>query len=141
MVMERQSSPLVCYITRIIFLLQEYKFPLFIIVSFPLTRLLYLDYVDWLRLGPGGIPHNPMGFMAQCVLRFIASRDLRSTVCYQALKTTPLEKQSFMDEELPDRRGWTPKTGKWCIPHRQLSETATEDTKQVRRQGRVDRNH
>ena len=133
MAMDHHYSLLVYCITRIISLVQKYTFPLLIIASFPLIRLLYLDYVDWLHLGPGGIPHNPMGFMVQCILRVIASRDLRSTAFYQNLKTTHLEKQSFMDEELPDRTGWIPKTGKWCFPHRQLSETATEDTKKVRR--------
>lgn len=130
--MDSTSSFLTRYITKAISLLQEYKLPLLSLLSLPLLRALYLDYCGWYDLGPGGIPHNILGWVVQSVLSIPASRDLRSTACYQAQKISNLERQNFLEESLPHRKGLIVKTASWCIPHRQLEETANEGLKQVR---------
>ena len=128
--MESTLSSLMLYTTKVISLIQEYKFSLLPLVTLPLIRMLYLDYCGWYGLGAGGIPHNFFGWMVQGVLSIPASRDLRSTACFEA--HSDLERQSYMEEDLPHRGGPTAKTAPWCIPHRQLEDTATEELKQVR---------
>ena len=129
--MEASTSPVGLYTAKAIGLAQRYRLPLLTVLCVPLLRALYLDYSGWYDLGAGGIPHNILGWVVQSIFRVRASRDLRSSECYEACKTSDLERQSFMDKELPKRAGWLPKTGKWCIPHRQLEDTATLDMKQV----------
>lgn len=129
--MEASSSPIALYTAKAINLVQLYKVPLLTAISLPFLRIFYLDYCDWYNLGAGGVPHNPFGWLVQSIFRIPASRDLRSTGCYKAYKTSELERQSFMENELPRRNGWLPRTGRWCIPHRQLEDTASAAIKKV----------
>ena len=130
--MESTSSSFMLYTTKAIALVKEYKFSLLSLISLPLIRTLYIDYRGWYGLGAGGIPHNFFGWVVQGVLSIPASRDLRSTTCFEAHKTSDLERQSYLEERLPQRDGRTAKTAPWCIPHRQLGDTATGELKQVR---------
>ena len=101
--MESKSSLIALYITKAVSLVKEYNLSLLPLLSLPLLRLLYLDYRGWYGLGPGGIPHNFFGWLVQSVLSLPASRDLRSTACFQAQKTFDLDRQSFMEYDLARR--------------------------------------
>ncbi|KXX74342.1 hypothetical protein MMYC01_209595 [Madurella mycetomatis] len=54
-----------------------------IALTVPVSALLLLprvidSYRSYLSLGPGGIPHNPLGYLIQAALRPLARRDLRA---------------------------------------------------------------
>lgn len=121
-------SNLSIYGSKAISIAQRYKLTLLTIAALPLIRLAYIDYRDWIALGRGGIPNNVFGWTIQCILRLVADRDVRSTGCYDALKTSDLERKAFLESDLPKRS--SPKTGTWVVPHRQLEATASEALKQ-----------
>ena len=119
------------YASEVLQLMKQYRVSLLVAASIPFIRVAYLDYRGWYALGAGGISRSPIGWITQCVLRLKASRDLKSTKCYDAALKTDLEGQSFLDRELPVRLGNAPKTGQWVVPHRQLDDTAKEGVKMV----------
>ena len=108
------SSLLRFYTARAVLFFQQYKLPLLTVISVPFIRAAYLDYQSWYNLGPGGFPHNVKGWAMQSILRVLASRDLRSTQCYQDPKMSELDRQSFLDKELPYRSGLSPRTSIHC---------------------------
>ena len=108
------SSLLRLYTAKAVTFFQQYKLPLLTVIFVPLFRVIYLDYRDWYDLGPSGFPRDVRGWVMQSVLRAIASRDLRSTQCFQNSKLSDLDGQSFLDKELPNRSGLSPMTSKHC---------------------------
>ena len=122
-------SNLSSYASNALSVAQRYKLTLLTIVALPLIRLAYIDYRDWIALGRGGIPNNVFGWTIQCILRLIADRDVRSTGCYESLKTSDLERKGFLESDISKRAN--PRTGAWVVPHRQLEATASEPLKQV----------
>ena len=110
-----ETSPLLrAYTDKAVTFFQQYKLPLLTVISIPFFRAVYLDYRSWYDLGPGGFPHDVRGWAMQSILRVLASRDLRSTKCFQDSKMSELDRQSFFDNELPNRSGLSPKTSTHC---------------------------
>ena len=106
------------------------------LLSLPLIRRAYLDYQGWYNLGAGGLPHNIFGWIIQCTLRLFASRDTKSTACYESGRNvSELEKRSYFKagEEISQRKGKAPETGAWVAPHRQLSMTGSRKLVEVKR--------
>ena len=118
------------YWSNVISVAQRYKVPFLTVAALPLIRLAYIDYRDWYALGRGGIPHNVFGWIIQCGLRLVAARDVRSTGCYDSLKTSELEQKGFLEADIP-KRSKPPSTGSFVVPHRQIEETASDTLKEV----------
>ena len=127
--MNSHSSDISVLSSRILSLIQQYKFPLLTILSLPILSIAYVDYSGWYGMGAGGIPHNVFGWLVQSLLRLRASGDRRSIACYDKLKSSKLERETFLDGELPKRAH--PSTSPWVAPHRQLEEMASEKLRQV----------
>ena len=114
-------------------LLQQHPNSILTIAAVLLFSLAYFDYKNWYALGAGGIPHNPFGWLVQTLLRVYTFRHNQALACYDALmKSSNLEKASFLNNELPVRNGDKPKIGIWVAPHRQLEQVASEKLKIVR---------
>lgn len=128
------------YIQSSLSILQQNKLSVLAIFLFPLFRYAYLDYQGWYALGAGSDPnnasgwlHNTFSWLVQSLLRLRASRNVRDSSCYDGLmKSSELEKTSFLDDQLPTWTGKSPKTGAWVYPHRQLEQVASAEIKKVR---------
>ncbi len=126
------SEPLSAYVQTSLSFLQQNKLSALTILLLPLLRSAYLDYQAWYALGAGGLPHNPVGWLVQSVLRLRASSNVRDSSCYDgAIASSELERTSFLDGQLPAWTGNVPKTGKWAAPHRQLEQVASVEIKKV----------
>ena len=127
------SEPLSTYIQTSLSFLQQNKLTALTILLPPLLRSAYLAYQAWYALGAGGLPHNPIGWLVQSVLRLRASGNVRDSSCYDgAIASSELERTSFLDGQLPGWTGSVPRTGKWAVPHRQLEQGASGEIKKVR---------
>lgn len=112
--------------------LTSHKTPLLTLLLLPLFPLAYHDYRGWLALGPGGLPHNPLGWLIQSLLRIPSSRNVRDATPYdKEISNSELEKTSFLEGRLPAYGEKSPKTGKWVVPHRQLEGGASADINKV----------
>ena len=129
--MDSIQDTAVAFTSKVLISLKQHRISLLVAISIPFIRIAYLDYRGWYALDPGGVPHNPLGWIVQCMYRLRASRDVRSSGCYEVAKTTELDGQSFLERELPIRAGKAPKTGLWVIPHRQLEDTSNDEVKKV----------
>jgi len=98
-------------------------------LALPLLNEAYQDYCAWYDLGAGGIPHNLYGWAFQCFLRIFSSSDTRSTGCYDNVGDLELDARSFLDGPLPEREGERPEVAPFVAPHRQVSDTASEEIK------------
>ena len=107
----------------------QYRVPLATILSLSILGTAYVDYSGWYNLGKGGLPYNVLGWGIQNLLRLRASKDRRSTACYDALKTSDLESKSFLDGELPKRAN--PRIMPWTVPQRQIDDIPSERTREV----------
>lgn len=77
------------------------------------------DYREWLEIEvPGGPPPNLLGYLFSLVATLIFSRD-RSD-----LLNLKIEDSERYLEDLPIRSYGEPDIARWCIPHRQVSQTA-----------------
>lgn len=120
------------YIQTTLSYLTSHKTPLLTLLLLPLLPLAYLDYQGWLALGPGGLPHNPLGWLIQSLMRIPASRNVRDASPYdKEIHNTELEKTSFLEGRLPAYGKKSPETGKWVVPHRQLEGGASEEINKV----------
>lgn len=85
------------------------------------------DYRGWKDLGPGGIPYNIGGWMAQWLAQLSLGRnDTTSLACYDQADTTSLSDEERASNEhsyigsLPPRDGLKATAAPWAIPQRQL---------------------
>lgn len=84
------------------------------------------DYQEYLALGPGGLPYNIGGWAVVSILRPFA---LSKSGAKQT-STYPSEGAHEEIKSLPNRTGERASVG-GIIPHRQLSQHAPEEMKQV----------
>lgn len=80
------------------------------------------DYRNWRRLGVGGLPANPVGWLATTALRLRGRDPFR----VRAVGTTPV---SAVLTDLPARRGARPRVSPHPIPHRVLDEPPEESVR------------
>ncbi|KAF2667345.1 hypothetical protein BT63DRAFT_480333 [Microthyrium microscopicum] len=87
---------------------------------------LYKDYQTYMSMGPGGIPHNAVGWAIASLLKPVAfGKDVLSTKLYEAS-----EEPSFLPENFPpNREGVRPAIGPHPIPHRQLDQLPSDEIK------------
>jgi len=107
--------------------------PMLVLVSIllPVAFFSYTDYRNWYNLGPGGLPHNAVGWAVQSFLRLVCSSDVKGLAYYDHY-ITGFEKRHYLPDTLAKREGKCPKIGKWAAPHRQLDMTANTSSKRVR---------
>jgi hypothetical protein len=101
-----------------------------VLLSIPVAIFACADYRIWHDLGPGGLPHNVVGRMAQSLLRLLCSSDIHGLAYYDRYATGH-EAQSYLPTALIERDGRRSTVGKWAAPHRQLDMQSNADLKQV----------
>lgn len=88
----------------------------------PLAHRLHADYTTYLALGPGGLPHNALGWLASSLARALLCRETLSTAVYAGPG-----RGSFLARPLAPRRGPRPALGSHPIPHRQTDQIPPRD--------------
>ncbi|KAI1072452.1 hypothetical protein LB507_003267 [Fusarium sp. FIESC RH6] len=100
------------------------------LVGFPVLRIAAEDYRGYIALGPGGPPHNVIGWLGQILLKPLKKEPLH-TSCYdeKAIKAAgPNGGVAFLNEkDVPVREAPRPKIGSWTAPSRQLTDLASKD--------------
>jgi hypothetical protein len=86
------------------------------------------SYHDWVALGPGGLPLNPLGFLATTALRPL-KRDPTRTDIYA--RTIGCRDDVASLASLPTRRGNRPTIARFPIPHRQLDQFAADEVRRA----------
>lgn len=122
--------------------LLEHKKPLLLATSLlaaaaPLLAYLRSQYLEWLALGRGGVPHNILGFLAQSLLSPFARRDTRrplpsSVPVLEAFAALygPVGADSFLASWVHgrERAGARPAVPRFVAPQRQTSDAADAAT-------------
>ncbi|KAM0435159.1 hypothetical protein ACHAPT_003249 [Fusarium lateritium] len=103
------------------------------LIGVPVLRAAVLDYREYIKIGPGGVPYNAFGWLIQLCLRPI-TKEVFHTSCYdgaRAIKEAgPNASSAFLTEDdVPLRRSPRPGVGSWTVPSRQLTDLADEQLK------------
>ena len=85
----------------------------------PLVHQLHADYTAYLALGPGGLPHNVLGWLASSLARALLCRETLNTAVYARPGPRP---GGFLVRPLLPRHGPRPALGRHPIPHRQTNQ-------------------
>jgi hypothetical protein len=99
--------------------------------SLPLLTYTISNYLNWLSLGKGGLPHNPIGYLSNCVLQPFGRSDQRGPAPYkredQEKRLGTSTSSSFLDggDELAARAGPRPNVPGTVAPQRQTTEKAS----------------
>lgn len=103
-------------------------------LGIPVFRIAARDYRGYLALGPGGLPHNIIGWLGQMLLKPLRKEPF-GTSCYDETasgKAGPNGHVAFLvEKDVPVREGPRPAIGNWTAPSRQLSDFADEPTIEV----------
>ncbi|KAM0487693.1 hypothetical protein ACHAP7_001499 [Fusarium lateritium] len=98
-------------------------------LGIPVFRIAARDYRGYLALGPGGLPHNVVGWLGQMLLKPLRKEPL-GTSCYDEKafeEAGPNGHVAFLsDKDLPVREAPRPVLGSWAVPSRQVSDIADE---------------
>jgi hypothetical protein len=104
------------------------------IITTALSIPAYHDYQLFISYGPGGPPHNVLGWFFS---RFIATpfgQDMFHTRTYEQ-RIQSGENTSYLtfsnDGNLPHRAGERPVVGSHIVPQRQISQISTGDIQKV----------
>lgn len=82
------------------------------------------DYGRWKALGPGGLPHSLIGWLSMAGLRLLKRDGRNPKRLDSALSAT--EEHSYLGAVVR-RQGMRPRVAPHPIPHRQLSETISQE--------------
>ncbi|KAF4969361.1 hypothetical protein FSARC_3387 [Fusarium sarcochroum] len=97
------------------------------IIGIPVFRIAAEDYRGYLALGPGGPPHNVVGWIAQILMKPL-KKEPYHTSCYDEnaiAKAGSNGNAAFLTEkDVPIREAPRPTIGKWTAPSRQLTDLA-----------------
>ncbi|KAF5654560.1 hypothetical protein FHETE_11287 [Fusarium heterosporum] len=97
------------------------------VLGIPVFRVAARDYRGYLDLGPGGPPHNVVGWFGQMLLKPLRKEPFH-TSCYDEkafAEAGPNGDVAFLSEKLvPVREAPRPVIGKWTAPSRQLTDLA-----------------
>jgi hypothetical protein len=100
-----------------------------VIIGIPVFRIAAEDYRGYLALGPGGPPHNLIGWIGQILLKPLKKEPFH-TSCYDEKaceKVGPNGHVAFLSEgDVPVREAPRPTIGKWTAPSRQLTDMAKQ---------------
>ncbi|KAF7794655.1 hypothetical protein EIP86_005793 [Pleurotus ostreatoroseus] len=78
---------------------------------------LYGNYLDFLALGPGGLPYNAGGWLVALLCKLLLARETRGTAAYDREANREVYIEGV--EDVPERRGERPETGWHVLPARQ----------------------
>ncbi|KAF4996802.1 hypothetical protein FGRMN_4278 [Fusarium graminum] len=99
------------------------------VLGIPVFRVAARDYRGYLDLGPGGLPHNVVGWFGQMLLKPLRKEPFH-TSCYNEKafeEAGPNGNIAFLSEKLvPLREAPRPVIGNWTAPSRQLTDLAEE---------------
>ncbi|KAF5575253.1 hypothetical protein FPCIR_13246 [Fusarium pseudocircinatum] len=100
-----------------------------VIIGIPVFRIAADDYRGYLALGPGGPPHNLIGWIGQILLKPLKKEPFH-TSCYDEKaceKAGPNGHVTFLSEkDVPVREAPRPMIGTWTAPSRQLTDMAKQ---------------
>ncbi|RGP65149.1 hypothetical protein FSPOR_7539 [Fusarium sporotrichioides] len=100
------------------------------VLGIPVLRIAVDDYRGYIALGPGGPPHNVIGWIGQILLKPFKKEPFH-TSCYDEKsfqKAGPNGNVAFLKEEdVPVREAPRPTVGSWTAPSRQLTDMASKD--------------
>ena len=106
------------------------------LASLPLVLHARKCYIAWYALGPGGPPHNILGWVTQALLKLVGRSDLTNPSHYSRLDVLesyqPFPRTSFMPSDtdseviLHQRTGSPPNVPYYMGPQRQITEQADE---------------
>ncbi|KAK9366784.1 hypothetical protein V1509DRAFT_216820 [Lipomyces kononenkoae] len=87
----------------------------------------YRDYKAWLSLGPGGLPHNLVGYVTTSFLKLFAIKKPRD---FASVLGDSLQIGKYLSpDNIPYRQGDYPIVAPWPVPNRVLNQTAPEEFK------------
>ncbi|KAF9893813.1 hypothetical protein FE257_009983 [Aspergillus nanangensis] len=91
----------------------------------------YNDYCIFMSYGPGGIPYNPLGWLAaNVIIRPFAQEPFSTTVYEQKIQAG--NTIGFLsDEKVAAHKRNRPVVGPHIVPHRQLTEFSEKDIRKV----------
>lgn len=105
-----------------------------LLVLLPVLSYGYKSYREWLSLGPGGVPYNIVGWMAQGLYQLVARPDTFDPSPFSQsrveAKYKPHGRRSFLNHPLPTRAGGRPRVPGFVAPQRQVTETGTAESKE-----------
>lgn len=97
------------------------------LASIPLLAYIIPSYRAYIALGPGGIPHNFLGFMLQSLALPFAHRDPTDTnILRSATADHANARKSYLTSPLPQREGDRPVVPGFAAPQRQTSQKRDE---------------
>ncbi|KAK9360058.1 hypothetical protein V1504DRAFT_180770 [Lipomyces starkeyi] len=89
----------------------------------------YKDYKAWLSLGPGGLPHNLVGYFTTSFMKLFAIRYPRD---FRSVSGNSQEVAKYLSSDnVPYRTGDYPVVAPWPVPNRVLNQIAPEEFKIV----------
>lgn len=98
------------------------------VLSATAAPAIYRDYRAFLSLGPGGVPHNVIGWLGVSLLLCPFGREMFSTEVYDR---NP-DKRSFLSEDdVPRRKGRRPVVRRHVVPQRQVDQIPGAEMKEV----------
>ena len=116
----------------------HHRIPIYIALltlSSPLLYLITTDYNAWYRLGRGGLPQNPFGYLIQTLLRPLKAPRFETSIYSSPKifsKAGPNGQKSYLSpDEIPSRTGPRPEVGKYILPQRQLNGQSSQVAKEV----------
>jgi hypothetical protein len=105
-----------------------------VIIGIRVFRIAAEDYRGYLALGPGGPPHNLIGWIGQILLKPLKKEPFH-TSCYDEKaceKAGPNGNAAFLSEkDVPVREAPRPMIGTWTAPSRQLTDMAKQSLIEV----------
>ncbi|KAL1987305.1 hypothetical protein VTN96DRAFT_4333 [Rasamsonia emersonii] len=97
------------------------------VLSATVAPAIYRDYRDFISLGPGGVPHNVIGWLGVSLVLCPLGREMFSTEVYDR---NP-DKRSFLSEaDVPRREGRRPVVGRHVVPQRQMDQIPGAEIKE-----------
>ncbi|KAK9239637.1 hypothetical protein V1525DRAFT_397969 [Lipomyces kononenkoae] len=96
-------------------------------ISTVVAYLGYKDYKAWLSLGPGGLPHNLVGYFTTSFMKLFAIRNPRD---FTSVSGDSHGVAKYLSpDDIPYREGDYPIVAPWPVPNRVLNQFAPDEFK------------
>ncbi|KAL1969880.1 hypothetical protein VTN77DRAFT_7389 [Rasamsonia byssochlamydoides] len=94
------------------------------------TAAAYRDYRALLALGPGGVPHNVIGWLGVSLVLCPLAREMFSTEEYDR---HPDRRSLLLGGEVPRREGRRPVIGRHVVPQRQRDQIPGKEVREAKK--------
>lgn len=93
----------------------------------------YRDYQLFISYGPGGPPHNALGWFFSRFLATPCGQEMFSTAMYERRILAGEDKSylTFANGQLPQRDGETPVVSPHVVPQRQINQISSQNIQKV----------